>query len=242
MDGGPLLPKAKTVFKRGTFVNALLLAALAFFVFLMARISVAYMPYNIDVGFLRIKQDYIDIDFWRTAFFVHVYMSIWVLLAGFTQFSESIRTFRPKLHRAFGYIYALDVILITGPAGLIMGFYANGGITSKAAFVILAIGWITFTATAVIKARNGDFVGHRDFMIRSYALTLSALTLRAWKYGINNTFDLPPMDVYRAVAWLGWVPNILFAEFLIRRKYRSTTKTRRTQSEGRNNLISSGDL
>lgn len=242
MDGGPLLPKAKTVFKRGTFVNALLLAALAFFVFLMARISVAYMPYNIDVGFLRIKQDYIDIDFWRTAFFVHVYMSIWVLLAGFTQFSESIRTFRPKLHRAFGYIYALDVILITGPAGLIMGFYANGGITSKVAFVILAIGWITFTATAIIKARNGDFVGHRDFMIRSYALTLSALTLRAWKYGINNTFDLPPMDVYRAVAWLGWVPNILFAEFLIRRKYRSITKTQRTQSEGRNNLISSGDL
>src|SRR5689334_9312551 len=214
MDGGPLLPKAKTVFKRAALVNALLLATLAFFVFLMARISVAYMPYNTDVGFLRIKQDYIDIDFWRAAFFVHVYMSIWVLLAGFTQFSDSIRTFHPKLHRVFGYIYAADVVLVTGPAGLIMGFYANGGITSKVSFVMLGIGWIAFTAIAVLKARNGDFVSHRNFMIRSYALTLSALTLRAWKYGINNTFALPPMDVYRAVAWLGWVPNILFAEFL----------------------------
>ena len=54
-------------------------------------------------------------------------------------------------------------------------------------------------------------------MIRSYALTLSALTLRAWKWSINNSVELPPMDVYRTVAWLGWVPNILFAEFIIRR-------------------------
>ena len=73
---------------------------------------------------------------------------------------------------------------------------------------------------AVKKARDGDFVAHRAFMIRSYALTLSALTLRAWKWSINNSFELPPMDVYRAVAWLGWVPNLLLAEFIIwRYKY-----------------------
>ena len=221
MDGGSLLPKAKSLFNRRAFVNAAVLLTLAFFIFQMARITIAYLPYNTDVGFLRIKQDYINIDFWRTAFFVHVYMSIWVLLAGFTQFSENIRTFRPNLHRSFGYIYAVDVLFITGPAGLIMGFYANGGLPSKIAFVTLAIGWITFTTIAVLKAKSGDFVSHRNFMIRSYALTLSAVTLRAWKWGINNSFELPPMDVYRAVAWLGWVPNILFAEFLIWRcKYR----------------------
>jgi hypothetical protein len=53
-------------------------------------------------------------------------------------------------------------------------------------------------------------------MIRSYALTLSAVTLRAWKWTITNSFELPPMDVYRAVAWLGWVPNLIFVELLIR--------------------------
>jgi hypothetical protein len=242
MDGGPLLPKAKTLFNRQALVNALLLATLAFFIFQMARISVAYMPYNTDVGFLRIKQDYIDLDVWRTAFFVHVYMSIWVLLAGFTQFSERIRMLYPTLHRTFGYIYAVDVLLITGPAGLIMGFYANGGITSKVSFVTLAIGWITFTAIAVLKARNGDFVAHRNFMIRSYALTLSAISLRAWKYGINNSFELPPMDVYRTVAWLGWVPNILFAEFLIWRYKNSPRRHREHKENGRIGTIKFGDL
>jgi hypothetical protein len=81
--------------------------------------------------------------------------------------------------------------------------------------VTLAAGWIFFTAMAVIKARKGDYVAHRDYMIRSYALTLSALTLRAWKWSINNSVELPPMDVYRVVAWLGFVPNLIVAEFLM---------------------------
>lgn len=222
MDSGSLLPQTKRFFNRANVFNAALFLTLAFFIWLMARITVEYIPYQTDVGFLRIKQEYIDIDHWRIAFFVHVYASIWVLLAGFTQFSAKIRDLYPKLHRGLGYSYALNVLLITGPASLIMAFYANGGAMSKIAFVMLAIGWIYFTAMAVIKARSGDYDAHRDFMIRSYALTLSALTLRAWKWSINNSVELPPMDVYRAVAWLGWVPNLLVAEFLIwRYKYRA---------------------
>ncbi|MEP6848562.1 MAG: DUF2306 domain-containing protein [Acidobacteriota bacterium] len=217
MEG--ILRKVKFIFKGISGFNALVLLTLAFFTFLMAQITAAYMPYNTDVGFLRIKQDYIDIDHWRIAFFVHVYASVWALLAGFTQFSGQIQSYYPKVHRAFGYIYVTDVLLITGPAGLLMGVYANGGWPSKISFVTLAILWITFTAIALVKAKNGDFVSHRNFMIRSYALTLSAVTLRAWKWSITNSFELPPMDVYRAVAWLGWVPNIIIAELIIRRRF-----------------------
>lgn len=197
--------------------GVLVLLALGVFTFLMARITVEYIPYDTDVGFLQIKQDYIDIDHWRIAFFVHVYASMWALLAGFTQFSSHIQSYYPRVHRAFGYVYVTNVLLITGPAALVMSVYANGGPTSKIAFGLLAIGWITFTAIALVKAKNGDFAAHRNFIIRSYALTLSALTLRAWKWSITNSVELPPMDVYRAVAWLGWVPNILIAELLIRR-------------------------
>jgi hypothetical protein len=197
---------------------------LAFFTWLMASITMSYIPYNTDVGFLRIKQEYISIDQWRVAFFIHVYASIWVLFAGFTQFSKRLLKTRPTLHRTMGYIYVVDVLLITGPAGLLMGFYANGGIPSRIAFVTLAVLWIFFTAMALLKARQKDFKSHRRYMIRSYALTLSAITLRAWKYGITNTMELPPMDVYRAVAWLGFVPNLIIAEWLIWRTKNYKTK------------------
>lgn len=196
----------------------------------MAKITVAYIPYHTDVGFLRIKQQYIDIDHCRIAFFVHVYASLWVLLAGFTQFSTSLQRSRPGLHRKLGYIYVLNVLLITGPAGLLMGFYANGGIPSRISFILLATGWIFFTAMALVKAKRGDFRSHRHYMMRSYALTLSALTLRAWKWGITNSFELPPMDVYRAVAWLGWVPNLLLAEWLI---WKGKSRIRQKLKSGR---------
>ncbi len=191
---------------------------LAFFTWLMARITVNYIPYHTDAGFLRIKQQYIDIGIWRNAFFVHVYASLWVLFAGFTQFSRKLLRSRPRLHRTLGYIYVCDVLLVTGPAGLLMGFYANGGLYSRIAFVSLALLWIFFTAMALVKARQKKFREHRQYMIRSYALTLSALTLRAWKYAITNTVELPPMDVYRTVAWLGWGVNLLVAEWIIRRQ------------------------
>lgn len=183
----------------------------------MASITIAYIPYNTDVGFLRIKQQYIGIDHWRTAFFIHVYASMWVLFAGFTQFSKRLQRNQPKIHRTLGYIYVVDVLLITGPAGLVMGFYANGGLWSRIAFVLLAVLWIYFTAMALVKAKQKNFKAHRNYMIRSYALTLSAITLRAWKYGITNTMILPPMDVYRVVAWLGWVGNLFIAELVIRK-------------------------
>ncbi len=194
--------------RRTNIPDIVWLGLLAFFTFLMARITVVYMPYHTDVGFLRIKQQYIDIGLWRTAFFIHVYASMWVLFAGFTQFSRTLMRTRPQLHRTLGYIYSIDLLFITGPAGLIMGFYANGGTPSRIAFVMLALLWMFFTVMAIIKAKQKDFIRHRQYMIRSYALTLSALTLRAWKYGITNTMHVPPMDVYRVVAWLGWVgPN-----------------------------------
>ena len=124
----------------------------------MATITVAYLPYNTDVGFLRIKQQYITINEWRVAFFIHVYASMWVLFAGFTQFSSWLLKNKPRLHRALGYIYVADVLLITGPAGLIMGFYANGGLWSRVAFVLLAILWMFFTALALIKAKQKKFI------------------------------------------------------------------------------------
>lgn len=210
--------KLTQILTRTNIWNIGLLTTLAFFCWLMASITMNYIPYNTDVGFLRIKQQYIGIDHWRTAFFIHVYASMWVLFAGFTQFSKKLLRKNPRLHRILGYIYVTDVLLITGPAGLIMGFYANGGVFSRIAFVSLALLWIFFTAMALIKARQKNFKAHRNYMMRSYALTLSAITLRAWKYGITNTITLPPMDVYRVVAWLGWVGNLLIAEWIIRRR------------------------
>jgi uncharacterized membrane protein len=201
------------------FVKVLLLyAALAFFSFLLLKITLQYLPVRYDVAFLRIKQQYIAITHWRWAFFVHVFTSMLVLVAGFTQFSKTILTRLPLLHRAMGYLYIVVLLGITGPASFIMALYANGGFTSRAAFTTLAVLWWFTTLQALLSVRRRDFVAHRNYMWRSYALTLSAVTLRAWKYLIVWALHPPPMEVYRIVAWLGFVPNLLLVEWWIRRQ------------------------
>lgn len=196
---------------------AVLIILYAFFAYLLLKISLQYIPYDTDVAFLRIKQDVINIPLYKLAFFTHVYTAVFVLPAGFTQFSVNIRRKLPVLHRYTGWLYAAVVVLLAGPSGLYMGIFANGGLISQISFVLLAALWIWFTAVAVLKAVQGDYKTHREFLIRSFALTLSAITLRAWKYLLVFLFEPRPMDVYQIVAWLGWIPNIIIAELIIRK-------------------------
>jgi uncharacterized membrane protein len=189
-----------------------------FFCYLMFNITIQYIPYDTDVAFLRIKQSYIDIDHWRVAFFIHVYASMFSLLAGMTQFSRWLLRHYPVIHRRLGMIYVITVLFVSSPSGLVMGFYANGGIFSRIAFVLLSILWFYFTWQAWRLAMKGDYKKHRQFMIRSFALTLSAITLRAWKFLIMNNLHVPPMDVYRFVAWWGWGFNWLIAEWILWRE------------------------
>ncbi|WP_462222794.1 DUF2306 domain-containing protein [Ferruginibacter sp.] len=194
-------------------ITALIL--LAFFSFLMLRIIFIYIPVKNDAGFLQLKQEYIHITEWRVAFFTHVFTSMLVLIAGFTQFSKKFLKQQPKLHRTVGYVYVINILMVTGPSGLLMSFYANGGVSSQTAFVLLSVLWMGFTAMALYKAIKKDFKAHRIFMIRSFALTLSAITLRCWKVLLVNFTDIQPMDRYRIIAWLGWTLNLIIAEWII---------------------------
>lgn len=192
-------------------------ALLLFFTLLMIRITLPYLSLETDVKFLKIKQWIIHNPYWRAAFFIHVLSSIFLLIAGFTQFHDPLKKFS-TIHRMVGKMYIAIIVFISGPASFVMALYANGGAPSQIAFSILSILWIFFTAKAWIEIRKQNYIEHGNFMLRSYALTLSALSLRAWKYIIVLIFHPHPMDGYMIVAWLGWIPNLLIAEWLIRGK------------------------
>jgi uncharacterized membrane protein len=207
----------------------LLFAALSYFTWLMIQSTLPYFSMESDVRFLRIKNrvtpdgsfNYLEnpVRYW--AFYLHVFTSCVLLFAGFTQFSKKILKQIPLVHRFAGWIYIVVLILISGPSGFIMGIYANGGTYSVIAFLMLSAIWIFSTSMALYTVYKKNYKAHRNWMIISYALTLSALTLRAWSYFIKNHWidlgfeAIRPMDIYRVVAWLGWVPNFLFALMLV---------------------------
>jgi uncharacterized membrane protein len=188
-----------------------------------------YTSFKVDVGFLRFKQQYLHIKIWRIAFYTHVFTSILCLCAGFTQFSNYVLKYHKKLHRFIGKMYAYNILAINFPAGIIMAFYANGQLPSKIAFIILDILWLIFTYKAIVAIKAQDIKTHKRFMIRSYALTCSAITLRVWKMILSHSFNIDPQILYMIDAWMGFVPNLLFAEWLIKKmdlqkNYRSKVK------------------
>ena len=192
------------------------LIGFGFFFILMLQITSKYLPYNSHVAFLQIKQTEVtEVPFYLTFFYIHVYTAIFSLVAGFTQFNKNLLLNNPEIHRNLGKVYILTVLVFAAPSGLFIGFYANGGLWSKISFVTLAILWFCFTLKGYIYAKNRNILLHKSFMLRSFALAFSAITLRFWKVIIVYLFEPNPMDVYQIVAWLGWIPNLLIIEYYI---------------------------
>jgi len=118
-----------------------------------------------------------------------------------------------KLHRLLGRLYLMGV-LVGGVSGFYMSFTAYGGLPARIGFGMLAVLWLASGTMAFLRIRRGNVQAHREWMIRNYAVTFSAVTLRLWLL----LFIVSGSEVeaaYISVAWLSWVPNLLIAELII---------------------------
>ena len=81
-------------------------------------------------------------------------------------------------------------------------------------FALLALAWLASGLLAYVAARQRDFAAHRRWMIRNFALSFAAITLRLYLPPVF-VFGLPFAPAYALIAWLCWVPNLLFAQWWI---------------------------
>ncbi len=151
---------------------------------------------------------------WRLAFVAHISFGGIAMLSGWSQFSKKLRAKKLSLHRTLGKIY-LICISLSGVAGLYLALFANGGLISSFGFGGLAIGWLLTSSIAYRAIKKGDIDDHERWMIRSYALCFAAVTLRIWLPISQAVLHLDFIEAYRVIAWLCWVPNLLFAEWWI---------------------------
>lgn len=138
-----------------------------------------------------------------------------LLLAPF-QLWQGLRRRRPALHRWTGRLYGL-AILIGGVGSLVMLPHFEGSRFAQSGFAVLAVVWIGFTAVGIARARAGDLVAHRRWMLRSVALTFAAVTLRiimaplmAAGWSITETYEI--------TAWGSWLLNLALLELWFRRR------------------------
>lgn len=190
---------------RSWWVLVVFAALIAGYAFAYVAIGPSMYPPNLKESFLSRP--------W--GIYSHAFFGGTAMILGPFQFRRDLLRNRPR-HRLIGKAY-LVACLGTGLAGFYMAFFSYGGLITHTGFGALALSLLgsTYLAWLVIKGR--DVARHREWMIRSYALIYAAVTLRLELPVLTaltgNNFDLS----YQIIAWLCWVPNVLVAEWYIRR-------------------------
>lgn len=163
----------------------------------------------------------------QLAFYLHIAFAGLALLVGPLQFVSRWRRRAPRLHRVLGRVYLVGVgvgaltgfVISTASSVAFLGFFGFGTLAVLWAWT----GWKAYRAI-----RAGRVAEHQAWMIRCFALTYAAVTLRLWVgilVAVQTPFAGPDADpgvlfetAYAPVAFLCWLPNIVVAEWLIARR------------------------
>ena len=198
------------------FLGYAFAAAIIGFTGVMLTKILPYMTFERAINFLGTKSDAVlDRTYFMVAFYIHITSSVLAILGGIFQFFPKILRGYPKVHIFIGKIYIASILLLAAPSGLVLAAFANGGLPAKVGFTLQCLVWwgMTYAAWQAIMEKNWE--KHAAMMIRSYAVTLAAMSLRTESYALVYFWETKPMETYVTVTWLSWVGNFFIAELLI---------------------------
>ena len=98
------------------------------------------------------------------------------------------------------------------------GLVSEQGLATSLGFGILAVLWFLTALEAYRTVRRGNIEAHRRWMIRNFALTLAAVIPRNRCRACGSPSIGPSRVPTSTVSWLCWVPNLLIAEWMVRRR------------------------
>jgi hypothetical protein len=98
------------------------------------------------------------------------------LFFGLSQFSTRLRTYHPRWHRNLGRSYVIGVA-ISAPMAIYITIHHNP-LPEQVAIITTALLWLLATGIAFYAIRTRNFRQHKNWMIRSYAITLTFLVTR----------------------------------------------------------------
>lgn len=140
--------------------------------------------------------------------FPHALCGTLALLSGPLQFSTRFRRKHLQFHRILGRIYVFSVLIaaslaliLTQGSHLEVGTYVQSG------------AWIFCTLAAFLTARNRQILQHRQWMIRSYSVTFTFITLRVanpWPAFVNMSAPNFTLTIIIVTSLSVFLPDIAF--------------------------------
>lgn len=158
--------------------------------------------------------------------FVHVLAGVAFGITGPVQFVRALRNRFGALHRVLGRIFVLS--------GAIIGFSGLSilaQVTSQRTPIVdiarglFGLALLIALAMAMVAIRNRDFLRHRAWVIRSYAIGMGLGTVALVFIPLYIVTGQPPIGLTSDILFVvTWVMTIVIAEVVIRRSSRSRSE------------------
>jgi hypothetical protein len=156
-------------------------------------------------------------SFWprRYGLLAHLAGGTVAILVGPIQFWLGAHRRQMAWHRKLGMLYLGGVTV-----GCIGGFYLALTVTGvgwaySAGLFGLACAWAITTGTAYLAIRRRNIPQHREWMIRSYVVTLAFVFFRLADELMGTSTGADALERAKALAWICWTIPLLIAEPLI---------------------------
>jgi uncharacterized membrane protein len=158
----------------------------------------------------------------RAIGYAHTLGGAIAMFIGPFQFLGAVRRRYPRVHVWLGRTYLTSVAL-SALAGLYLSPDSNARNTLGIAFIALALAWLYTGWQAYATIRRRDVSTHRRWMIRNYALTYAAVTLRM-EMPLLIILGVSPQRSLDIIGWACWVPNLIIVEMWMRRRRSSAPR------------------
>lgn len=179
-------------------------------------VVLAYPYLGLDVGDSRLE---VRGGLHYAVLVVHIFTAAVALVVGPLQFMSKVRA-RTRLHRTLGRVYLLAGVLPSAVATIPVAVWSGRPIT-QVGLTTAAVLWLITGGLAYRAARRRDFIAHRAWMMRNYALTFLAVTSRVLvPVLLLSQIPFGGADVSAMIPigqTLGWIINLIVVEVLLRR-------------------------
>lgn len=198
----PSSGSTKTALFQGKHILWIVLGLAALSIIPFTEIPILFDKTGLNVAYrARLFQD-------RFLLIPHALCGVAALLSGPLQFSTRFRSRHLKFHRVLGLVYVFSVLIAASMAliltqgnGVEIGTYVQAG------------AWITCTLAAFLTARNRQIVKHRQWMIRSYAVTFTFISVRVlnfWPAYFNMSNPHFTLTIILVTFASVFIPDIAF--------------------------------
>jgi len=206
------------------FFSMLFWVPVAAFSLLLIYNTLPYFSFSKDFSFIQERSVLFQQKLYNASFYIHIFAGAFCIATALIQFLRFILKRARKIHIWSGRVYVFVVLFLGAPTGLYMSFWAKGSFAERALFMFMAIFWFITTLNGLTTILKKNVLAHKNWMIRSYAMAMTAVTFRVYHI-FFYLMDWDHLHNYEISLWISVLGNMLIAEYFIFRRSKAYLKT-----------------